>query len=506
MSGKKMWVFLVITVLVIIFRFPSLDITLDGDSGANAFLARQMMRGETLYDKFHPTHQLPAIYHTFIAAFTLFGDNQVAPKLLLLPFVIISAGLVYLMGRSFFDDLTAVLATLFFLLGTSQSYLDGMTSQMEHFANLPLIATMFLALYLLQKEAPARYFFWVGILGAICILYKVIFVGSLMAAGFSLLLAFWYKRQQADSAGQLFLRLTWLTAGLILPLAFVALYYFNLGLWSRLMLAFTLGFGYFGDASTFGNLVFFRPFGFPLFILVWNNAPLLFFGLFGLFGILQKAFSKTTGNIPHITVALWMIVSFALTGLRGGGYPHYILTTIPPLALVAAHAISTLYERWKTTLLKSRAVLSASLMVGLICIVFLGTNIVLYRPYISYKLGQITYREFSDAISSFSVKDAMPLATYIKDHTTQDDHIYVWSNSMQIYYFADRTPPIDILWPTYASATGSPQRIFSEDTKYILARDAGVFERPQWFIDGLAKNYILETTMDEYEIYRRLER
>ena len=74
---------------------------------------------------------------------------------------------------------------------------------------------------------------------------------------------------------------------------------------------------------------------------------------------------------------------------------------------------------------------------------------------------------------------------------------------MQLYYYADRLPPIDILWPSYVSATGSPERIFNPRTKYIVVDDANIFSRPQWLINGLNQDYDLEIVIEKLEIYRR---
>src|SRR5260221_2003097 len=148
--SKKTLIYLTILALLIVaLRLPSFNLILDTDSSENAFLARQMLRGEILYDRFHPDHQLPGIHYTFLFAFKLFGDNPNAPKLLLLAFIFASAWLVYLLVRIFFDDLTGVLSSFFYILVSSLSCLDWMYAQSKLFSHLSLIATMILFLLLL---------------------------------------------------------------------------------------------------------------------------------------------------------------------------------------------------------------------------------------------------------------------------------------------------------------------------------------------------------------------
>jgi 4-amino-4-deoxy-L-arabinose transferase-like glycosyltransferase len=508
MPKRMFWIFLVLALLVVILRIPSFDLPLDADSGVNAFFARQIIRGETLYDKFHPAHHLPGIYYTFVTAFEIFGDHPTALKLLLLPFVIMEVWLIFWIGHLFFNDLTGLLAALFFALGTSQIHLDGLTDQMELFANLPLIINMFILMTLLRSNPSARQYIWVGIVGAICILYKIVFVAPLMVAGIAICLLFWLERDVPGSGRHFLSRIVWTGIGTILPLLSVAGYFATKGLWQRVALVFTLGFNYLGDADTFGNLTFSIPFGYPLFMMVLNNAAMLVCGVFGMGLLILRAIPlKSREDLIGMVIALWMIISFMLAGLRGGGYAHYILTTIPPLALAAGYGITKAYERWKAAS-PTRAFISTALITGLIILFFYVTNNDLYRSYFPYKQGLISAEEFSARISNFSVADVRPIANYLQVHTEKQDYIYIWSTDVQLYYLADRTPPIDILWTDYISATGPAERIFHENTKYIVVRKLKManrpeFPRPQWFVDGLARNYTLETTLGNHEIYRR---
>jgi hypothetical protein len=372
-----------------------------------------------------------------------------------------------------------------------------MTAEMEHFANLPLIATMFLCLILLQKNVSSAKFIWVGILGAICILYKIIFIGSLAAAGIAILIAAWLERRQTDNIKKLFFRIAFMAVGLILPLFFVGGYFASLGLWHRLLLVFKLGFNYVNDTSLI--VLFPKPFGFPLFMIAMNNIALLVFASFGVYHLIRRAIQlRTPENLTDVTLIAWLIISLALTGFRGGGFPHYPLIAIPSLALLAGVEISLNYQTWLTTSSKKQAVISAGIITTLIVINFLWRNYDLYRQFIPQKPGQIsTYQSDKE--------QQKVLFDYIESHTTSNDFIYVWSINLQLYYYADRLPPIDIVWPSYISATGPPQRIFNPHTKYIIVDDVKIFSRPQWLLDGLEQNYHLETVINGMEIYRHIE-
>ncbi len=489
---------IILAVLVTVLRLPSFSMILDTDSSANAFFARQMLQGEALYGKYHPAHHLPGIYYTFLFAFKLFGDNPIAPKLLLLAFILAGAWLIFLMGRTFFNERAGILGAFFYILISSMATLSGMTAEMEHFANLPLIATTFLFLILLRKNAPAVQFMWVGVLGAICVLYKIIFVGSLAAVGISILVWAWLEREQPGNIKKISARLGSIAVGFILSFVLVGGYFASQGLWQRLMLVFTFGFNYFNDTDLVG-ILFPKPFGFSLFMVALNNIALLVFGVIGTYRLARRAFPlRGVAGLTDLTLVLWLIVSFALAGLRGGGFAHYVLVVGPPLALTAGIEISLTYQRWRISFSQRQALIGTGIMVALIVIIYFWRNYDLYRPYFPNMTGQASDSESSDQIYQ---DRQQKIIDYIKSHTTRDDFIYVWSTHLQEYYYADRLPPIDILWPEYISATGAPQRIFNPRTKYIVVDD--IKFRPQWLLDGIARNYFLETVIMGTEIYRR---
>lgn len=494
--------FIALALLLIVIRTPSLEEPLENDSGANAFFARQMLRGETLYDKFHTAHHLPGVYYTFELAFKIFGDHPNAPKLLLLPWTLVCALLLYLIGRMYFDEQIGIVGAIFFVLVSSQRGLAGMTVEMEHFANLPLTAGIFLLIVLIRKQATASQFLWLGILGALSILYKITFVTPLVVAGISILLMAWIARKEPGAWKTMFFRLIWMAIGLIIPLAFVIGYFVSLGLWERFTLIFQLGFNYFNDASLMNPSSLPRPFGFPLFWMSVNNIALLFFGLLGTYHLARRSILvRNTNNLTDFIAILWLVISFAMAGMRGGGYPHYILPVVPPLAFMASIEISEIHQRLKISSEKL-ANLGRSAFIALVIFLFLWSNYSLYNNYAMYKLSRISHEKFLQNVYSEGLA-SQQISKYIKAHTQPDDFIYLWSIHIDVYYYADRLPPIDILWPSYVGATGSPTRIFNARTKYIVLDVPKNGPPPQWLLDGLAANYELEFVINSSEIYRR---
>jgi len=503
MQKKHNWIlFLFFALLLVVIRLPILDLPLDNDSAANAFFARQMMRGETLYDKFHPAHHVPGIYFTFELAFRLFGDHPIAPILLWFLWTFACILLLYYMGRMCFDGQVGIIAAIFFILVSSQLNLAGLTVEMEHFANLPIIAGIFLLVVLIRRQAPAWQFIWLGLLGALGILYKVTYVASLVVAGFSIPLMAWLTRKEAGAGRTMFFRLLWMTTGLIIPLALVTGYFASLGLWNRFLLIFELGFNYFNDPHSMNGAILPPPFGYPLVVMTICNGALLFFGLMGTYRLARRAIPiRSMDSLMDVALVLWLVISFALVGLRGGGFPHYVLSAVPPLAFMAAIEIHATYQRW-TTSSEKLANAGRGIFIALVIVLFVRSNYSIYRDYMTYKFARISHDDFlQNTVEEEFV--SQQVSNYLKAHTYPDDFIYIWGIGVEPYYYADRLPPIDILWPSYVAATGSPERIFDPRTKYIVLDKHQRMERPQWLLDGLAADYDLETILEGQEFYRR---
>ena len=495
MRKSTLWIWALLALTAVIPRVPWLGLPLENDSGANAFLARQMLRGNILYDRFHTAHHLPGIYYTFAFAFKIFGDSPTSPKILLFFFIIATCWGIYLIGRDHLDETSGILGAVFYALVSSQALFSGTTAAIEHFANLPLTVTIFLLLHFFQKGSSPKAFFWVGVLSSISVLFKIVYIAPLATAGFSILISAWLDREKPDNWKILISRTIAISIGFILPLTLTASYYAGHGLWDRFILVFKFGFKYFSN-SELSALIFPRPFGFPLFVTGVNNAALLAIGLIGTYRFVRRSIpAKDTSSLALLSLSVWLILSFASTGLRGGGYEHYVLIVLPPLALAAGFEISSAYKRLQNTKSQKQAKLVSGLLTATVVALFFAVN---FRLYVQFFQNQFT--PISTSANPFASNAEEELAEYIKTHTSPDDFIYLWGNNVQLYYYADRVPPIDILWPDYVGATGSPERIFTDKTTYIILENFP--PAPQWLLDGLVRQYSFETTIAGRDFYR----
>lgn len=523
-ASREGLVLILLSLLIILLRFPSLELPFDNDSGSFAYHARLIMGGEPLYTTHHPGHHLPAVYYTYALAFLLFGDSLEAVKIFLILWTIVSVYLLYRLGVLMEDRVVGLLAAFFYVTLNAHLILQGQNAQIELFANLPRIAAILVLIYLTRQQTREWQFIFVGLLSAIAFLFKAMYLSSLMLAGLVILIELWQNRYIGDSRQVAIRRGLGLGAGFIIGLLPLIVYLSLLGLWPRLSLVFTLGQRYVGASA--GPLYILL---YPLMVLAINNVALLIFSLAGLVTVIAirgKKYDKPQDQTKLIAcyIAIWYILSLLEAGANRTPYPHYSLLPAPPLALLAAWFLykAYLYVRGQNQAVY-RFALTLFLVLSLILALFIsvGENFDYYYYYIRYKLGFETYNEFLEKgwpADGPGLVRVQQLADYIQAHTSPSEQIYTWSNSVQLYYLAHRRCPFDLLWPVYATDSTGPYQeipdlqtrylVFGQDTKYIIIDQNSSKPppaRPAWFNAELAKKYVLETVIANQEIYRRLD-
>jgi hypothetical protein len=485
------------------------------DCGAIAYHARLIVRGEPLYGTHHPAHHMPAVYYTYALAFLLFGDSVWAVKFLLLLWTIVTVYLLYRLGALLMDRATGLLAAIFYVILSAHVLLYGTTAEIEPFANLPRIAATLVLIRLIIRHAPAWKFVFVGVLSAVTFLFKAVYLSPVAMAGFVLLAKLWQTRATAGMWRATVMRALWIGVGFAAGLLPVVAYFGLLGLLPRFCLAFTMGQGYvnFRNTASVGPQYWLF---YPLLGLAVNNAALLTFSLAGL---LVVGISKLRRNHPvqnkqsstAIYVAVWYILSFVEAGITRVFFRHYYLLIVPPWALLAAWLLLKIHRDVKNQVRAANrfaATLFLTVLLAIALFISVRQNFDYYYHYARYKLGLETYQDFllngwpSEGLHLVRVQE---LADYVKEHTSPTDHIYYWSGDVQIYYLADRRCPIDIIWPLYAEATGSYQRIFAPQTKYVIVGESNNIPRSDWLHTELAKKYRRETVIRDQEIYRRAD-
>jgi 4-amino-4-deoxy-L-arabinose transferase-like glycosyltransferase len=506
------WLQITVLVLIVIFlRLPSLFEPFGEDSGANAYHARLILDGEALYSTHHPAHHLPAVYYVYALAFKLFGDNTISVKLLLILWTICTAMIIFLIGKRLENDSTGFIAAVFYAILNSHLLLKGNSAETELFANLPISVAILLCIDLTFAGERNWKFSFVGIFCAIAMLFKIVFVSPLIV---SFLIIILNAKSQHDNRWDLkktLQRSVWIGVGFLIPIAIVAVFFTGAGLLPRLLLVFNLGTNYVNQLSSSRNLLF--VLFIPFLLLLINNGILLLLSLGGALHIIKKS-NRSFYNNQRFTVIgygilFWFLLSIIIAGITRTMFPHYSIIIIPSLSILAAWELVQIKNRILevntfTNINFTSLVYPTLISTALILSVY--SNYRYYYHFVMYSIGRETYDDF--LIQDNSPENSTPLkmkkiSNYIQDNSDSEDFIYSWSDNAQIYYLANRRAPIDIIWPSYAEATGSYKRIFSPQTKIIIVGESILAPKPDWFWDELSRAYKLDTTIGDQKIYLR---
>jgi len=509
------WALLALLLLLaILLRLPSLEQPFDNDSGAIAYHARHITRGEPLYGIHHPSHHMPAAYYTYALAFLLFGDSVWAVKFLLILWTIVVVCLLYRLGALMMDRSTGLLAAFLYIVLSSHVGLFGSSAEIELFANLPRTAAVLITMHLTTQSGTVWKFLFVGLLSAIAVLYKGVYLSPLALACFVLLVELWRNRAAANMWQVVVKRGLWVGAGFAVGLLSVVVYFSLLGLLPRFLLVFTLGQKYVNYQIAASPLSQYWPL-LPFIGLARSNGVLLLFSLGGLLsslGDLRKYRSRRDKAPTVFYVSVWYILSCLEASVTRIYYLHYYLLVIPPLALLAAWFLLKAYRTVKNQVyVGARLIAVSSLAMLLLVALFVSVrqNFDYYYLYTRYRLGLGTWQDFvSKGWPAFGPEmiRVQKLADYVREHTLPSDYVYYWSGDVQIYYLADRRCSIDTLFPPQIELTGPHQRIFVPQTKYIIVGDSYMVPRPAWLYPELAENgYALETIIEGQEIYHRVD-
>jgi len=508
-------IFLALLLLVVFLRLPFVGQPFENDSGAIAYNARLISRGEPLYSTHHPTHHMPGVYYTYAAAFTLFGDQVQSVKALLILWSAITVYLIYRLGAIAAHRWVGLAAAVMAAVLYTHPLISGTTSKRDNFIGLPQTAAILLLFTFIKKRSKPWLFLWVGLFIGIAFMFKVNYIFSPLAiTGLALLVEFWSNREWRT----LLLRGAWVAIGFAVVLLPVVLYLAAQGLVSRWLLAFELGFGYtqVGGRTDLASPIYLVLYPFAL--LIRANPVLVISALAGLviliWALLRWKRREPVDNLIFMGyIGLWFLLCFVETGFSRTYLHNYYLIFVPSLTLLAAWFWYRLVQdNWQRASQPARRAIVVLLGIILLAILVLGLrdNRAYYSHfYLRYLSGQESYDDVLLAGMPEGVGASMgalsEIAAYIDAHTEPDDTIYYWSNLMQLYYMANRRSAKDIIWPLYIDATGPPEEVFTA-TYFVLGQDMplGFTEQPAWLSEGLEDHYQLETTLYGQALYRRL--
>src|SRR5262249_27224948 len=96
-------------------RLRLLEVPLERDEGEYGVMAQTILRGGLPYVTAY-NMKLPGVFYAYAVILAVFGDSATALHLAMIPITSVSAVLVFLLGRRWFDATTGLIAAAAFLL------------------------------------------------------------------------------------------------------------------------------------------------------------------------------------------------------------------------------------------------------------------------------------------------------------------------------------------------------------------------------------------------------
>jgi hypothetical protein len=478
--------------------FPSLD------SGYYLYIGQQILQGKIPYLDLWESKP-PGIFYLNAFGLWLGRGTRWGVWGLELFFLLISAALSFLILKKKSGFFSALFGSAIWIWGL-QGTLQGGNLTEEY--SLPFgFAAIGLFGLAIQAPRQKRYPFWIGMSFSFSFLLRANNAGAQAAIVLAwLVFALWQRDWRL-----LFFRLFWSGLAAALTLGAVAL----LSLWQgnlREMIEAALLFNFYLTgakkdflASLLGGINFI---GIPA-------------GL-ALLGYLFLLITAPKKNEWILFLLILFPLEIFLAGLSGRGYPHYYISWMPAIGLLAAELFESLPQL--SARLERRRFL-VSLSIFWVVSIILGASL----QERSQNLYQFAFQRQS------GVEIGHPVANYLRENTTPEQTVLIWGGRLAFNYLARRASPSSVLF--YPLLVDSPlstklsERFLAEitarppalivDTHAVnqdllpaLAVELRLEQEQSgklWqslpeniseFYKFVAQNYQVETTLGDYVIYR----
>jgi hypothetical protein len=460
-----LWFFIAAVILSVFVRLRLLDMPFERDEGEYAYFGWLLLQGIPPYAEAY-NMKLPGTYFLYALFLGLFGHSVEAIHLgLIISNLATIAGIVFL-GRALISTEGGWLA------GGAYALLSLSPTMLAHAAHATHFVSLFVVwgaywLWRAIHEPNEHYYFGSGVIFGVAVLMKQ---PGLFFGIFACVLILWNARHETMLIAAR--KVLFFGLGLTLPLLLCVAWFASLGLLPDLLfwtVVYALEYGgqlsFTQAQSNLANIL--------KFIVLRGGLDLIFFlSIAGLLVVIRGR-----------SMILVVLLGGGIISAASGFYfrPHYFITLLPAIALLAAAGMQALARDWG-----ARAVLL------LVITVWHG-----------WVMSSYLFQADNNSILRFYYGRSNPfvetplLAHYLNQHTQPDDKIAVLGSEPQIYFYAQRRAATGFIY-TYSLMENHPyalsmQHKMSAEIENHAPRFIVLVELPfSWLKQIYSPSYLFE--------------
>lgn len=419
-KSRDFWFLFIGSIVFFLLRLPSFfEPYWYGDEGIYEVLGFGMRHGRLLYRDIWD-NKPPLLY----LIYALFNGDQAPVRIFSFVVGLIAVILFFFLTKKLFSKTSSqYTATILFGLLLGLPFLEGNIANAENFMILPSVGAALITFYLSEdKHLKIKHYLLLAISGlllGISFLTKVVAVFDVAAFWFFLFVIGFQTEHFGKLVKQTFTYSVIFITTFLLPLLVTIIF-----------------FGLHGSLKTFFQSAFFSNVGYvnygnqfiiPQGLLI---AKLLLLGAIALFLLIKRtSFSKT-----QLFIYIWLSFSLFSALFSQRPYTHYLLVFIASFSLFIGLLIQEKKKVFNTVLL-------------VLLIIFLAKNFWYYDKVLGYYLNFVQYvsgTKTTENYQAFFDKNAVrdyEIASYLKTVRKDNEPIFIWGNSAQIYKLAEALPP-----------------------------------------------------------------
>lgn len=407
---RKIWIILSLCFIFVLLRLPSLiEPHWYADEGIYQVVGRAIVAGRTLYKDIWD-NKPPLLY----LIYAVVNGNLFLVKFLSLLSGLFSVIMFFLLSKKLLKtEISRYIATAFFVFLFGSPLLEGNIANAENFMLLPIMSAGYLVLMFSERK-KLQYILLAGFLLSLAFMTKIVAIFDFIAF-FIFLIGVEYDARHKISVKK------YVGFFISFSLVFILfiIYFILTGAFQDFISAvFLQNVSYVGEQNKF----------------IFPMGALFFKTILLLIGVAIIIFARSKFTKATLFLYLWILFSIYNAFFSERPYIHYLLVIVPSFAFLVGH------------MLENAKVKLVDIFIVVLVIFFALYHFQIYYKTISYYGNYVSFltngRNITEYESFFdrNTPRDYEIASFIRVHTSQNEPVFLWSDSAQIYALSNRLP------------------------------------------------------------------